>query len=133
MGVRLPGRHDDAFHFGGTVSVDQANYDGNYTYGNGNKGVYRQNTTPVGSFPPNAWGLFDMHGNVWEWCHGLVWGPYPSRELKDPQSVLMERARVLRGGCWGHLTRGLPLRLSEPAVPGTVTTACGCRVVLCLD
>jgi len=86
------------FHFGATISTDQANYDGNYTYGRGRKGVYRKKTTAVGSFPPNAWGLHDMHGNVWEWCASPYAEEHDGSEQKGADAP--GRLRVLRGGSW---------------------------------
>ena len=92
------------FAFGETISPELANYNGNYAYGDGPKGDYRQQTTPVGSFPANAWGLNDMHGNVWEWCldawHGSNAGaPIDGSPWLDPKPG--EGAeRLLRGGSW---------------------------------
>ena len=92
-----------AFYFGETISTDQVNYDGNYTFGKGKKGVYREKTTPVGSFPANKFGLYDLHGNVWEWCEDVWRENYENAPMdgsswneNDSQSTL----RTLRGGSW---------------------------------
>ena len=86
------------FHFGETISTDQANYNGEI-YGTGKKGVSRGKTIPVGSFPANAFGLHDMHGNVFQWCQDWV-GHYPQKEVVDPQGPEKGAERVLRGGSW---------------------------------
>jgi len=89
------------FHFGDVITADLANYDGNHTWNKSPKGKHRQGTTEVGSFPPNPWGLCDMHGNVWEWCHDW-YGPYSAGDQVDPIQLTkqFDEYRVLRGGCW---------------------------------
>ncbi len=87
------------FHTGATISTDEANYDGQRSYADGEKGIFRDETTAVASFPPNAWGLHDMHGNVWEWCADW-YGEYPAGPVSDPRGPAEGTTRVVRGGCW---------------------------------
>ncbi|MFC1805414.1 formylglycine-generating enzyme family protein, partial [Planctomycetota bacterium] len=89
------------FHFGATVSTistAQLNHGGDLTYGNRLRGVDRRKTMPVGSFPANAWGLHDMHGNVWEWCASPYAKTYDGSEMKGTEAKGLQR--TLRGGSW---------------------------------
>ena len=85
------------FHFGPHITTDQANFDGNYTYNGSAKGEHRQQTVPVGSFPPNAFELYDMHGNVWEWCQDIWHGSYEGAP-NDDSAWEGEEKGVPRGG-----------------------------------
>jgi formylglycine-generating enzyme required for sulfatase activity len=90
------------FGFGEKITPEQVNYDGNYPYAGGEKGEYRRKTVPVKSLPANGWGLYEMHGNVREWCEDVL-GDYPSEAVVDPvgpQDGVEGRWRVLRGGGW---------------------------------
>jgi formylglycine-generating enzyme required for sulfatase activity len=87
------------FSTGSNITTSQANYDGNYPYNNNATGTYRERTTPVGSFAANAWGLYDMHGNVWEWCWDWF-GTYSSGVQTDPVGASSGSNRVFRGGGW---------------------------------
>ena len=89
------------FSTGGDITTDRANYDGSYPY-LGEKGLYRSKTTPVKTFEPDPWGLFDVHGNVWEWCwdwHGFY--PRDTQTTQtDPVNSKSANYRVYRGGSW---------------------------------
>ena len=87
------------FHFGSALNGDKANCAGNFPYGTEARGPSLNRTAEVGSYPANAWGLHDMHGNVWEWC--LDWkGDYPNGDVTDTAGASTGSERVLRGGSW---------------------------------
>jgi formylglycine-generating enzyme required for sulfatase activity len=88
------------FHFGSQLNGRQANCDGTDPYGTETKGPYLKKTSPVGTYPANAWGLYDMHGNVWEWCSDWH-GEYPAGSVTDPIGPATGSYRINRGGCWG--------------------------------
>jgi formylglycine-generating enzyme required for sulfatase activity len=89
------------FYCGETISTDLANYDGNYTYGQGQKGQYREKTTEVGIFPANPFGLYDMCGNVWEWCEDGWHENYINAPTDGSAwTSLSSQRKLLRGGSW---------------------------------
>ena len=92
------------FAFGNSLSSKQANFDGNYPYGGASKGPYLDKTVAVGSYSPNAWGLYDMHGNVWEWCEDS-YGDYPSGPVTNPVGPASGSLRVDRGGSWDNYAK----------------------------
>jgi formylglycine-generating enzyme required for sulfatase activity len=121
------------FYFGDTISPELVNYNGNYVYGEGPKGIYREETTPVGMFPANAWGLQDMHGNVWEWCldhwHANYRdAPFDGSAWPNKNSG-QDGTRLLRGGSWFSLPRGCRSACRAHSLPGFAYFSVGFRVV----
>lgn len=92
------------FYFGETIHSAQANYYGHAVYRSGQEGVYRRQTTEVGSFPPNAFGLYDMHGNVCGWCQDHWHQSYDGAPTDGSAWTQGgdSRYRVRRGGAWDH-------------------------------
>ena len=93
-----------AYSWGNSLNGDKANCDGNYPYGTAIKGPDKRETVNVCSYSPNAWGFYDMHGNVYEWCQDW-YGAYPSGAVTDPTGQASGDDRVLRGGCWNSDAR----------------------------
>ncbi len=123
------------FNTGDNLTTKQANYNGNYPYINHPKGTYIGKTTPVGSYPPNGWGLYDMHGNVWEWCQdsynrdihvsrknqGIVENPVVKEGTFTPH--------VVRGGCWFNDAQYCRSAYRYSDYPGYRSNGTGFRLV----
>ena len=115
------------FSTGDNITTEQVNYDGNYPYNNNQKGSYRKKTTAVGSFQANPWGLYDMHGNVWEWCWDW-YGNYSSAAQADPEGASSRTNRVLRGGSWLNNAQDLRSAYRNRNIPSNRNSLLGFRL-----
>jgi len=131
-----------AFYFGDSLSSSQANFNGEYPAGGGETGKYLRQTAPVGSYPPNAFGLYDMHGNVAEWCADWYdpefYANSPEEDpLGPPFGVVSTKFTnngnqnffvVIRGGCWVDEGRACRSAYRYRAMPNTQYRLIGFRV-----
>jgi formylglycine-generating enzyme required for sulfatase activity len=117
------------FSTGERISTAQANYNGNFPYNYGNRGLFRKATLPAASFRPNPWGLYDMHGNVWEWCwdfYGLTDGG--TETLENPAGPETGAHRVNRGGGWDSPAKDLRSAARSSDFPETAGSSAGFRL-----
>ena len=116
------------FAFGNCLSTDDANY-GGYPYKNCPKGKYRGQTIPVGTLKSNNWGLFDMHGNVYEWCQDW-YGSYSTSTItiEDPIGAVDGSYRLLRGGSWDDYARGCRSAVRNGGTPDSRGESYGARL-----
>lgn len=117
---------------GNNLSSTQANFDGAFPYGSGASGPYLNRTTIGGAYPPNAWGVYDMHGNVWEWCQNTT-EAYPGGAVTDPTGAATGAQRVLRGGGMTSVGSSCRSAMRDPRSATYSNFGMGFRVVLARD
>lgn len=121
------------FNFGNELTLEQVNYCGNWDSWDFAKGA-KQQTTDVASYPSNTWGLYDMHGNVWEWCQDVWQEKLSAALITDPEDVAggdqIDIRRVVRGGSWNNFGRGCRSTFRGRNVPAGRSDDVGFRLIL---
>jgi formylglycine-generating enzyme required for sulfatase activity len=120
-----------SFWWGSSITPRQANYDGSFAYNKGEKGENRNKTVPVDSFTPNPWGLYEVHGNVWEWVEDCWHKSYQGAPTDGTAWTNAARdctSRVLRGGSWSFLPKLLRAAARDRSTAGYRSSLHGFRV-----
>lgn len=122
------------FHTGENLTTEQVNYSGNNPYPDYLRSKYLKSTSSVGSYPANAWGLHDMHGNVWEWCQDWFDGQYYDKgkakgTVENPVGPYTGTLRVIRGGSWGSDAAACRTANRNKTYPDSRLASIGFRLV----